>query len=295
MRLVSFISPAGQPSFGTVEGSCILDAGAILKSRFADLKQVLAADAINELKGVGERVSFDAVTLLPPIPSPDKILCVGLNYLSHIEETGRDKPKHPSIFTRYPSSLVGHQTPLVRPQASDEFDYEGELAVIIGKPGRHIDEASAMDHIAGYTCMNEGSIRDYQIHTTQFWPGKSFESSGSIGPWIVTADEVGDITKQTLTTRVDGNVVQHTGLDDLAISIPEMIAYISTVTTLQPGDVIATGTPGGVGKFRKPQLYLQPGMEVEVEITGIGMLRNGIINEHIPHVAQSVATQQKVG
>lgn len=279
MRLVSFITPSGTASYGTVAGSDVLDAGAVLGAQYADLRQVIAADAVPGLAGVGTALPLADVTLLPPVPSPEKILCVGLNYLSHIAETGRDRPRHPSIFTRYPSSLVGHGTPLVRPKVSKDFDYEGELAVIIGKAGRHIPAEAAFDHVAGYTCVNEGSIRDYQIHTTQFWPGKSFEASGSIGPWIVTADELEDITAQTLTTRVDGVVVQQAGLDDLAISIPEMIAYISSVLTLQPGDVIATGTPGGVGKFRKPQLYLAPGMQVEVEITGIGTLGNGVVDE----------------
>jgi 2-keto-4-pentenoate hydratase/2-oxohepta-3-ene-1,7-dioic acid hydratase in catechol pathway len=279
MRLVSFITPSGTASYGTVVGSDVLDAGAVLGAQYADLRQVIAADAVAGLAGVGTALPLADVTLLPPVPTPEKILCVGLNYLSHIAETGRDRPRHPSIFTRYPSSLVGHGTPLVRPKVSKDFDYEGELAVIIGKAGRHIPAEAAFDHVAGYTCVNEGSIRDYQIHTTQFWPGKSFEASGSIGPWIVTADEVEDITAQTLTTRVDGVVVQQAGLDDLAISIPEMIAYISSVLTLQPGDVIATGTPGGVGKFRKPQLYLAPGMQVEVEITGIGTLGNGVVDE----------------
>ncbi|MPL86097.1 hypothetical protein SDC9_32073 [bioreactor metagenome] len=279
MRLVSFITPSGTASYGTVVGSDVLDAGAVPGAQYADLRQVIAADAVAGLAGVGTALPLADVTLLPPVPTPEKILCVGLNYLSHIAETGRDRPRHPSIFTRYPSSLVGHGTPLVRPKVSKDFDYEGELAVIIGKAGRHIPAEAAFDHVAGYTCVNEGSIRDYQIHTTQFWPGKSFEASGSIGPWIVTADEVEDITAQTLTTRVDGVVVQQAGLDDLAISIPEMIAYISSVLTLQPGDVIATGTPGGVGKFRKPQLYLAPGMQVEVEITGIGTLGNGVVDE----------------
>ena len=208
-----------------------------------------------------------------------KFICIGLNYMSHIKETGRDKPTYPSIFTRYPSSIVGHGTPLVRPKVSDKFDYEGELAVIIGKACRHVSTEAAQDVIAGYTCFNDGSIRDFQVHTTQFWPGKSFEASGAMGPWIATADEVGDVTKQTLTTRINGNVEQQAGIDDLAITIPEMIAYLSQILTLQPGDVIATGTPGGVGRFREPQLYLEPGMTAEIEITGIGTLSNGIVDE----------------
>ena len=277
MRLVSFLRPNGTASYGTIDGDVIRDAGAVLS--FPDLRAVIAAAATNDLAGQGPELAAADVTLLPPVTNPDKILCVGLNYLSHIKETGRDTPKYPSIFIRYPDSLVGHDVPLVRPKASDKFDYEGELAVIIGKPCRHVAPADAWDVIGGYTCFNDGSIRDYQIHTSQFWPGKSFEASGSMGPWIVTPDEAGDITKQTLTTRVNGAVEQQAGIDDLAISIPDIIAYCSTVITLLPGDVIATGTPGGVGKFREPQLFLAPGMSVDVEITGVGTLSNGIVDE----------------
>lgn len=279
MRLVSFTTKSGQKSYGTVEGDIVLDAGAVLKERFSDLRAVLEENAVQELAGKGEAIALTDVTLLPPIDNPEKILCVGLNYTSHIEETGRPRPAQPALFTRYPSSLIGHDQPLIRPKASHEFDYEGELVVIIGKSGRHISKDDAMSHVAGYTCMNEGSIRDYQIHTSQFWPGKSFEASGSIGPWIVTADEITDITQETVTTRINGEIVQQARFDDLAFSIPEIIAYISTVITLIPGDVIATGTPGGVGKFRKPQLYLVPGMVAEVEITGIGALINSVADE----------------
>lgn len=279
MRLVSFTTKSGQKSYGTVEGDIVLDAGAVLKERFSDLRAVLEENAVQELAGKGEAIALTDVTLLPPIGNPEKILCVGLNYTSHIEETGRPRPAQPALFTRYPSSLIGHDQPLIRPKASHEFDYEGELVVIIGKSGRHISKDDAMSHVAGYTCMNEGSIRDYQIHTSQFWPGKSFEASGSIGPWIVTADEITDITQETVTTRINGEIVQQARFDDLAFSIPEIIAYISTVITLIPGDVIATGTPGGVGKFRKPQLYLVPGMVAEVEITGIGALINSVADE----------------
>lgn len=279
MRLVSFIHPNGTSTYGTQNGDKVRDAGAELSSKYPDLRAVLAADAAAELDGVGEELSLADVTLLPPIPNPDKILCIGLNYMTHIKETGRDKPNYPAIFIRHPSSLVGHDVPLVRPKASDKFDYEGELAVIIGKEGRHIDPENVWDHVAGYTCFNDGSIRDFQVHTSQFWPGKSFEASGSMGPALVTSDEVGDVTAQQLTTRVNGNVEQQAGIDDLAFGIPEIIAYASTVIKLLPGDVIATGTPGGVGRFRQPQLYLEPGMTAEVEITGIGVLANGIVDE----------------
>jgi len=279
MKLVSFLRPDGTASYGTSDGTVVHDAGAALGAEFPDLKSVLEAGTLSRLAGTGDALPMDSITLLPPVPNPAKVLCIGLNYLPHILESGRPHPQHPSIFTRYPESLVGHNVPLERPRASREFDYEGELAIVIGKAGRHIKTSEAEAHIVGYTIANEGSVRDYQNHTTQFWPGKSFERSGSLGPWIVTSDEIGDITAQTLTTRVNGNVEQHTPISDLAIGIPEIIAYASTVITLRPGDVILTGTPGGVGRYRKPQLFLEPGMQVEVEVTGIGTLVNGIIDE----------------
>ena len=281
MKLVSFLRADGTAGYGTAAGDMVHDAGAALGDAFPDLKSVLAAGAVARLAGLGDALAMDSVTMLPPVPNPDKVLCIGLNYLPHILESGRPHPQHPSIFTRYPESLVGHGVPLVRPHASREFDYEGELAVVIGKAGRHIAAQDAQSHILGYSIANEGSVRDYQNHTTQFWPGKSFERSGSLGPWIVTSDEAGDITRQTLTTRVNGNVEQHTPISDLAIGIPDIIAYASTVITLRPGDVILTGTPGGVGRYRKPQLVLEPGLSVEVEVTGIGTLVNGIVDEAV--------------
>jgi 2-keto-4-pentenoate hydratase/2-oxohepta-3-ene-1,7-dioic acid hydratase in catechol pathway len=279
MRLASFTRPDGTSSYGTADDTTIRDAGAELSGKYADLKAVLAAGATATLEGVGDPLPLSSVTLLPPVPNPEKILCIGLNYLPHILESGRPHPEYPSIFTRFPSSIVGHGVAIERPRASREFDYEGELALVIGKDGRHIAEDDAWDHIAGYSCFNEGSIRDYQNHTTQFWPGKSFERSGSMGPLLVTPDEVGDIREQTLTTRVNGNVEQHAPISDLAIGIPEIIAYASTVLTLRAGDVIVTGTPGGVGRYRKPQLFLEPGMVVEVDIGPVGCLRNDVVDE----------------
>ncbi|WP_439522955.1 fumarylacetoacetate hydrolase family protein [Marivita sp.] len=279
MRLASFTRPDGTSSYGTADDTTIRDAGVELSGKYADLKAVLAAGATATLEGVGNPLPLSSVTLLPPVPNPEKILCIGLNYLPHILESGRPHPEYPSIFTRFPSSIVGHGVAIERPRASREFDYEGELALVIGKDGRHIAEDDAWDHIAGYSCFNEGSIRDYQNHTTQFWPGKSFERSGSMGPWLVTPDEVGDIREQSLTTRVNGNVEQHAPISDLAIGIPEIIAYASTVLTLRAGDVIVTGTPGGVGRYRKPQLFLEPGMVVEVDIGPVGCLRNDVVDE----------------
>ena len=281
MRVCSYLMADGTPSYGVVDGDMIADCGAPMRGRFADLRAVLAAGALDELgSGAGgERLALTAVTLLPPIPNPDKILCIGLNYQTHIRETGRDAPQKPSIFTRYPSSVVGHGVDLVRPKASDWFDFEGELAVVIGKRGRAIPAASAYQHVAGYSCFNDGSIRDFQRHTTQFWAGKNFDRSGSMGPWLVTADAFGDPAAQSMTTRLNGEVMQSTPISDLAFDVPALIVYISTVTELLPGDIIATGTPSGVGLFREPKLFMKPGDRIEVDISGIGVLANDIVDE----------------
>ncbi len=282
MRISSYVLPDGTPSYGVVTEGGIADAGARLRARYPDVRAVLGAGATELLASEAEGADLidpGEVTLLSPVPNPDKIICIGLNYMTHIKETGRDKPAKPSIFTRYPSSVVGHERPMIRPRASDWFDFEGELAVIIGKPGRNVSEADAMAHVAGYACFNDGSIRDYQRHTTQFWAGKNFVDSGSMGPWLVTADELTDPAAQTMETRLNGEVVQSTPISDLAFSIPELIAYLSIVTELLPGDVIATGTPSGVGLFREPKLFMKGGDRVEVEISGIGVLANPIEDE----------------
>lgn len=279
MRLVSFLT-GGQPSYGVAEGDGLREAAASFRSRYPDLRAVLAANAVAELgRSLDRRFGIDAVTLLPPVPNPDKILCVGLNYLSHIRETGREAPRHPSIFVRFPSSVRGHGVPLIRPRVSAQFDFEGELAVVIGKPGRRIAAADAMDHVAGYSAFNDGSIRDFQRHTTQFWPGKSFDDSGSMGPWLVTRDDLPDPAAQHLRTLLNGEVMQSAPLSDLAFTIPDIIAYVSQVTELLPGDIIATGTPGGVGLFREPPVFMRPGDRIEVEITGIGTLSNPVADE----------------
>lgn len=282
MRICSYVTADGRNSYGVVEGDRIFDAGSDMRSRYADLRAVLEANATADLgkaAAASSPVSISDVTLLPPVPRPDKIICIGLNYMTHIRETGRDRPAKPSIFTRYPSSLVGHDVPMIRPKASDWFDFEGELAVVIGKPGRAIRAADALGHVAGYTCFNDGSIRDFQRHTTQFWAGKNFDRSGSMGPWLVTADEMPAPEAQHMTTRLNGEVVQSTPISDLAFDIPTLIEYLSTVTELLPGDVIATGTPSGVGLFREPKLFMKAGDRIEVEITGIGTLGNTIEDE----------------
>jgi len=279
MKLASYLLADGSPSYGIVNDAGIADAGAALRSKYSTLRAVLAADALAELTEAASSASpLDPATVryLSPITDPDKIICIGLNYMGHIIETGKEKPSYPSIFTRYPSSIVGQNEALICPKVSSWFDYEGELAVVIGKAGRSISEQDAFKHVAGYCCFNDGSIRDYQRHTTQFWAGKNFDRSGSMGPYLVTADEVGDPDALTLITRLNGEEVQSASTGDLAFKIPEIIAYLSIVTELLPGDVIATGTPSGVGLFREPKLFMKDGDTVEVEITGLGTLRNPV-------------------
>ncbi|HEY5281015.1 MAG TPA: fumarylacetoacetate hydrolase family protein [Pseudolabrys sp.] len=235
-----------------------------------DNRAALAAALRSSAPGIG----FDEVTLAPPVAAGARIFCIGLNYKTHIAETGREMPEYPSVFLRMAESLVANGAALRRPVASDNFDFEGELAVVIGAPARAIDEARALDIVAGYTCFNDGSIRDFQQHSVT--AGKNFESSGAIGPWIVTADEIPDPTRLILVTRLNGVEVQRSGTDMLIYSIPRIISYLSRIVTLQPGDIIATGTPAGVGARRTPPLWMKPGDVVEVEISGIGTLRNPI-------------------
>ena len=207
-----------------------------------------------------------------------KILCVGVNYRPHIEEMGREVPEHPVVFIRFPGSLVADGEPLIRPRVSEQFDFEGELAVVIGRRARHVSRADALAYIGGYCCFMDGSVRDWQRHTGQFTAGKNFERSGAIGP-LVPASDIPDPTTLELTTRVNGEVMQAGRVADLVFGIPELLEYCSTFTELQPGDVIATGTPGGVGAARKPPVWLRDGDLVEVEISSLGVLRNPVRDE----------------
>ncbi len=280
MKLLSFLIE-GRPSYGAVKGEGVLDLGRRLPWR--SLRELLEADGLNQaaaqLASGRPDYALNAVSYAPVIPDPGKIICVGLNYRDHVAETGRTVTEKPALFARFACSQVGHLQPLVKPKVSDDFDYEGELAVVIGKPGRHIPANRALAHVAGYACYNEGSIRDWQRHTSQFLAGKSFAESGSFGPWLVTPDEIPDPSKLTLQTRLNGAVVQNTTTDLLITPVPELIAYISTICPLAPGDVIVTGTPGGVGAKRTPPLWMRPGDTVEVEISGVGILRNSVVAE----------------
>jgi 2-keto-4-pentenoate hydratase/2-oxohepta-3-ene-1,7-dioic acid hydratase in catechol pathway len=278
MKLVSFLVD-GRPSYGIVTDGGIVDAGARLPDH-PDLASLLAEPGpLVALADAPADHALADVTLLPPIPASRRIICIGLNYKTHIAETGHEPPAHPILFPRYPDSLVGAGTPLVRPRVSERFDFEGELAVVIGRPGRHISAADALTHVAGYACFNDGSIRDFQRHTSQFLPGKNFAASGSFGPWLVTSDEVGEVGELQLTTRLNGDIVQQTGIDDLLFDVPALIAYVSQIWEVRPGDVIATGTTGGVGAARKPPLWMKPGDCVEVAIDRLGTLANTIVEE----------------
>lgn len=281
MKIASFVHD-GRRSYGVVQESTILDAGAVLGQQFPDLRSLLdSSEGLVRLTDLQHAplLAIQDVQWLPVIPNPDKVLCVGLNYLKHIVETGREVPKHPTLFTRFASAQVGHEQPMIMPKASTSFDFEGELAIVIGKAGRHIPKGDALEHVAGYSLFNDGSIRDWQRHTLQFTAGKNFVGSGSFGPWLVTKDEIPNVDHLVLETRLNGEVVQREGLDDLLFKIPDLIEYISTFTELLPGDVIATGTPGGVGAFREPPLWMKAGDLVEVEISAIGVLRNRIAAE----------------
>lgn len=282
MKLVSFQRGA-TASYGVVVEGGIIDVGHRLDHPYLTLRAVLEAGALTEVAeyvaGRSADVSFDEITFLPVIPNPDKILCVGINYEAHRLETGREKTEYPVLFTRFANTQVGHNQPIIQPRVSEKLDYEGELAVIIGKSGRYIDRAAALSHVAGYACYNDASVRDWQRHTSQFTPGKNFPATGGFGPWMVTTDEIPDPTQLTVSTRLNGVQMQHARTDDLIFTIPELIAYISTFTQLVPGDVISTGTPGGVGFTRRPPVFMKPGDVVEVEISGIGVLRNPIAKE----------------
>jgi 2-keto-4-pentenoate hydratase/2-oxohepta-3-ene-1,7-dioic acid hydratase in catechol pathway len=275
----------GKVSYGAVVGDGIVDLRRHLgESRFPTLKSVLAAGALDAARKAAEGKRADHaladVELRPVIPDPAKILCVGLNYHAHRDETGhRDPTAHPALFMRYADTQVGHGQPLVLPRNAKDFDYEGELAVVIGKRARHVPAARALDCIAGYSCYHDGSLRDWQFHTTQWTPGKNFPATGGFGPWLVTSDELTDPSKLTLTTRLNGTQMQQATTDLMIFDIPTVIEYVTGFTELLPGDVIATGTPGGVGFKREPPVFMKAGDVAEVEISSIGILRNRVIAE----------------
>lgn len=282
MKLASY-KLASTAGYGVVTDAGVVDLTRRVGAKYPDLRALLTADALAEARqavvGVPPDFQLKDVTLLPVIPNPDKIICVGLNYEEHRVESGRDKTENPTLFARFADSQVGANQPMLRPRESTHFDYEAEIAVIIGKAGRRIAAEDAWQHVAGYSCYNDGSVRDWQRHTSQFTAGKNFVGTGAFGPWMVTADEIGPDALMTLVGRLNGREVQRATTEQMIFKIPALIHYISTFANLLPGDVIVSGTPGGVGAKRTPPLWMKPGDVVEIEIDKVGVLRNTIADD----------------
>lgn len=277
-KLLSF-SIGGNPGFGVLENGKVFDLGKRLPD-IPDLRSLLNAGGFERaaaaIDGASADYSAGDITFEPVIPNPGKILCIGLNYQDHVAETQRARTQVPTVFTRFADTLVGHAGAVIKPRHSDKVDYEAELAVIIGKPGRDIPRERAAEHVAGYACFNDVSIRDFQGHTSQFTPGKNFPGTAPFGPVLVSARALGEVGPQRIQSRLNGKVMQDAHLGDMIFPIPELIAYISQWTHLAVGDVIATGTPGGVGMKRVPPVYMRDGDEIVVEIDGVGTLANQV-------------------
>ena len=271
----------GRRTYGLRRDDSVFEATSAFRDQYPDLRSVLAAGVLDEMPRQLEASPVDRASMryLPLIPNPDKLICVGVNYRPHVEEMGREIPSHPVLFVRFPGSQTGHLEPLIRPSLSEQFDFEGELAVVIGRRARHVEPGDAFSFVAGYACFMDGSVRDWQKHTMQFTPGKNFDSSGALGPCLVTPDEIDDLGSTVLTTTVNGDVMQQGRVSDLIFGIPALIAYCSSFTELLPGDVIATGTPGGVGAARKPPVWLRAGDRVSVDLGVIGRLENPVVDE----------------
>jgi 2-keto-4-pentenoate hydratase/2-oxohepta-3-ene-1,7-dioic acid hydratase in catechol pathway len=283
MRLVSYRA-AGAESFGVLRDEVVVDAAALLG--VPTLRAALAADRIGELAGLAASAQpshrLADVELLPPITDPAKIFCIGVNYVDHRAESGLTQPPtHPTVFTRFSDTHVGHDQPIVAPANSQQLDYEGEVALVIGKPiSTLLGDDEALAAIAGISCYNDVSARDWQLHNSQWTPGKNFSGLGSFGPWITTLDDIEHLDDVSLTTRVNGEVRQEATLADLIFDFPTILRYLAGFTTLAPGDVVVTGTPGGVGVVADPPVFLRPGDMTEIEVSGVGALRNTIAPAH---------------
>ena len=285
MKFVSYSSD-GREGWGAVAGDGVIPlaqrTGHATLADFIGSADYARRDAL--VQGLNPELPLAALTYLPVIPRPEKIVCAVRNYMDHHKEVlaagmQRELSEEPPIFLRVWRSQVGHGQPVVRPRVSDSLDWEGELAVIIGKPGRDIPEDRAYEHVAGYSIYNDVSVREWQFHAKQIASGKNFEGTGPFGPWMVTADEIKPAEPLRLTTRINGETVQESHTGHMIFSTAKLIAYASTIFTLVPGDVIATGTPAGVGWSRKPPRFLKPGDVVEVEIEKIGVLRNPVVQQ----------------
>lgn len=284
MRIASYHA-RGRTSYGAVVGAGIVDLKLRMSPRYPTLFDVLRGEALKEARAAVENVRADfplsEAQLLPPVPTPEKILCIGINYANRNKDyNDADEPQYPSMFYRAPGSLVGHGHSLVRPKVSDQFDYEGEVALVIGREGRRILRERALDHVAGYMLCNEGTVRDWTRHgkfnVTQ---GKNFDASGSIGPWLTTADEVDPAKPLHLTVKVNGEVTQDDTTDHMIFSFAHLIAYVTTFMTLKPGDIIVTGTPVKLGPRPEPPRWLVPGDVVELSVPELGTLRNTVAAE----------------
>ncbi|HZD25054.1 MAG TPA: fumarylacetoacetate hydrolase family protein [Alphaproteobacteria bacterium] len=285
MRIAT-IDRNGKPVLAVRKGEGYVDLSIAAPKLPQDMTALLAAGGLKQAAeaadGAGQEAMVPAgeARYLPVVPRPPKILCCGLNYIDHAKETGQPIPDYPIIFVRFATTLVGHGQPMVRPRASEQYDYEAELAVVIGKPGRHIAKADALGHVAGYSCFNDGSLRDYQFKSPQWTMGKNFDATGGFGPELVTADELPDgANGLTIRCRLNGETVQDSNTNQHIFDVPTVISVVSEAITLEAGDVIIMGTPPGVGAARKPQLWMKGGDTCEIEIEGIGTLSNPIVDE----------------
>ena len=282
MKIASYMH-ANAAGYGIVVGDGIVDLSRRIGARYPDLRTLLAQGGLGAAQAAAAAQPADLkltdVRFLPVIPNPGKILCIGLNYKDHLAETKREKTEAPAVFVRFAESQVGHGQPILRPRESHKLDFEGEIAVIIGKPGRRIAQADAWQHIAGYSCYNDGSVRDWQWATTQWTAGKNFAATGGFGPWLVTTDEIPAGTTLKLATRLNGVQMQSTTTEFLIHSIAQLIEHLSVWLPLEPGDVIVSGTPGGVGGRREPPIWMKPGDVVEVEVDKVGVLRNTVADD----------------
>jgi acylpyruvate hydrolase len=286
MRLMMF--EKGQATLGLVEGQSVIDLAALDASLPKDLRSLIAAgpSALHAVKAAAakataaQKCGLDSVKAALPIGPAGKIICVGLNYALHAKEGGHPIPTYPSFFLRVPTSLVAAGAPVIRPKSSVQLDYECELAIVIGKRGRHVPEEQALAHVFGYTLFNDVSVRDFQRKTSQWTPGKNFDGTGPLGPWVVTADALPPgASGLRIMTRVNGETMQDSNTADMIFSTAKTIAFLTEFMTLEPGDVIATGTPSGVAHARKPPAWMKAGDKVEVEVDGIGVLANPIVDE----------------
>ncbi len=285
MRFISFVI-LGRASFGVMQHGGIVDLGRRMGRIVPDLVTYLEARALGVAPAIDPTWDADyrleEVQLLPVIPKPGKIICVGVNYDEHRQEMGREAHAYPTLFTRFTDTLVGQHGAIVRPRVSTSLDFEGELAFVVGRDAKNVKVEQAMEHVAGYTCFNDATIRDWQRHTTQFVPGKNFPSTGALGPELVTPDEVTDFASRNISSRLNGQVMQSATLGQMIFSVAQIITYISSFTRLGPGDVIATGTPSGVGAKRTPPVFMKAGDTIEVIIDGVGHLTNTVVDELVP-------------